>query len=98
MSNASSHNHELKLNRAVQHLERLEAEIKRWVGGHPYFLVSEFDPERGEHGVWIRPEGEPPAEFGILIGDCLHNLRSALDSLAYDLARTYQGGSLLPDT
>jgi len=98
MSNARAHNHDLKLKRAVQHLEYLEAEIKRWLGGHPYFLVSMFDPKRGEHGVWLTPEGEPPAEFGILIGDCLHNLRSALDSLAYDLAETYQEGPLSQDT
>jgi hypothetical protein len=88
------YNHELKLDRAVQHLERLEAEVRRWLGGHPYFVVSKFDPERGEHSVWIRPEGEPPAELGLIIGDCLHNLRSALDSLVYDLATVYQEGLL----
>ncbi len=93
---SGQYNHELKLERAVQHLERLEAEIERWLGRHPYFLVSKFDPQRGEHSIWIRPEGEPPAELGLIIGDCLHNLRSALDSLAYDLARTYQGGPLSP--
>lgn len=91
------YNHDLKLNRAIQHLERLKGEVKRWLGEHPYFLVSKFDPQRGEHSVWIRPEGEPPAEIGLIVGDCLHNLRSALDSLVYDLGRVWKGGELPPD-
>jgi hypothetical protein len=93
---SDQYNHELKLERAVQHLKSLEADIKQWLGEHPYFVVSKFDPERGEHSVWIRPEGDPPAELSLIIGDCLHNLRSALDSLAYDLARTYARKALPP--
>jgi hypothetical protein len=91
------YNHELKLDRALQHLERLKPEVERWLGRHPYFVVSNFDPQRGEHSVWIEPEGEPPAELSLIVGDCLHNLRSALDSLAYDLARVYQGEPLDPE-
>ena len=91
------YNHELKLDRAVQHLERLQREVQRWLGRHPHFVISNFNPERGRYSIWVTPEGEPPAELGLIIGDCLHNLRSALDSLAYDLARTCQGGTLSPE-
>jgi hypothetical protein len=93
---SGQYNHELKLDRAVQHLERLQSEVKRWLGRHPYFVVSKFDPQRGEHSIWVQPESDPPPELGLIIGDCLHNLRSALDSLVYDLARAYQRGALPP--
>ncbi len=89
--------YQLKLDQAAEHLQSLKAKIERWLGGHPYVLVNKFNPERGEHSVWIRPEGEPPAEFSIIVGECLYNLRSALDYLVYDLVKAHKGTPLSSD-
>lgn len=59
--------------------------------------MIEFDPHRVENSVSINVREQPPPEFGLIIGDCLHNLRSALDSLAYDLARACKGEPLPDD-
>jgi hypothetical protein len=83
--------HDLKLYRALQHIERLEVEVERWLGGYPYSLTVEFDPERSENCIWINPLRKPPIEFSLIIGERLHNLRSALDSLVYALAIRNQG-------
>lgn len=89
--------HELKLNRASYHLDRLEAEVREWRERETHRYVSHFDRESGKHLVHIRFPEPVPAEFRLTIGDCLHNLRSALDNLAYELAVRHHGSSPLPE-
>jgi hypothetical protein len=85
------YSHELKLDRALHHLNSLQAEVQGWLTGNPYRLVKEFDAQRGEHVVRVEILDEPPATFGLIVGDCLHNLRSALDNLVYELAVAHSG-------
>lgn len=83
----------LKLDNAQTHLERLESEIWRYrVGkvpgrGEPYRVVhqsqSESDPYYVIRVVLLE---EPPPMLGVLIGDWLPNVRSALDHIAWQLA------------
>jgi hypothetical protein len=82
-------NHALRLDRAFENLQELEAEVKRWLGGNAYGFVQEFDPQRGEYAVRVIAHEQPPASINLLISECLHNLRSALDNLVYDLALAY---------
>jgi hypothetical protein len=37
---------------------------------------------------------KPPSSLSLIIGDCLHNLRSALDSLVFELALAEAQGPL----
>ena len=97
MDRSEAYDHDLKLYRALQHLERLEVEVKRWLGGNPYSIGIESDPERRENALWVNPLHPPPADFSLIIGDCLHNLRSALDSLVYTLAIANHGSPLSKD-
>lgn len=89
--------HELKLNRASYHLDRLEAEVRKWRNRHTHRYASHFDRESGKQLVHIRFPEPVPAEFRLIIGDCLHNLRSALDNLVYELALAYVGFDPLPE-
>jgi len=82
------------LYRALQHIENLKVEVEQWLGGTPYTITSEFDPEGGENILWINALDHPPDDFSLIIGDCLHNLRSALDSLVYALAIAEKGDPL----
>jgi hypothetical protein len=87
-------NHVLRLDRALYHLQSLETEVGRWVEKRPYRLWTKFDPKSGKNLIWAEVLEPPPAELGLIIGDCLNNLRSALDNLAYELALTHYRGSL----
>ena len=44
---------------------------------------------------WVEVLKPPPAaELSLIIGDCLHNLRAALDNLAFELALAHKRGRL----
>jgi hypothetical protein len=90
--------HELKLDRASHHLDRLNAEIREWRERHTHRYVSHIDRESGKQFAYIKFPEPIPASLRLIIGDCLHNLRSALDNLAYELAVGHQGSSPLPDS
>jgi hypothetical protein len=73
----------------------LDEQIDDWMdGAHRY--VAELDPQSGKKHVRVKVLNPPPVALRLLIGDCLHNLRSALDNLAYELAVEHQRGPL-PD-
>jgi hypothetical protein len=85
-----------KITRAGDHLERLDRESRRFVEENRYILTIEDDMEHPpERVVRLRsvrqPEIDPPLRFGILAGEILYNLRSALDYLIWELA-TVGGG------
>jgi hypothetical protein len=77
---------ESKLDRADQHLHALERKIDRWRAGHPYGIVDDIDPETLENVVRLKPTRSIPPTLPLLIGECLYNLRSALDHLVQELA------------
>jgi hypothetical protein len=95
MSDEFSHN--LKLDRASYHLNSLDTEIRKWSERHTHRYESHFDRESGKQSVRIRFPEPVPAVFRLIIGDCLHNLRSALDNLVYELALAYVGFDPLPE-
>ena len=93
MSDADLHNHELKLRRAAEHLALLDEQIDDWMdGAHRY--VAELDPQSGKKHIIVKVLNPPPVALRLLIGDSLHNFRSALDNLAYELAVAHHGGGL----
>ncbi len=77
-----------KLQWAEHHFQTLEDQISAWQESGGYGLVAEFDPKTEEHTVWLKAETPPPV-LPLIIGDALHEMRSALDQLAYALAETF---------
>ena len=75
---------QLKLERAERHLAEIEAVAERVTEGYRTAVVTERVDERR---YVCRLEGAPtlPPEFTTVVGDCLHNQRSALDHLAWQL-------------
>jgi hypothetical protein len=84
-----------KLKRVQQNLEAMDTENGAYIASHPYTIVPEFEDETGWHRIelWAQP---PRPIFGIIIGEAIHNLRSALDQLAWQLA-TLDGDPPQPD-
>jgi len=86
--------HEMKLRRAVHHIDALEAEADRWLARPPYALRRSVDVATAERLLLVELLEPVPGELAAVAGDALHNLRSALDNLVYELAVAYKGEPL----
>lgn len=76
-----------KLDRAKTHFHALNKSIGAFKRSKTHdFVVTKFDPNTGEKVVHLKILKEPKnPEWGLLLGDMIHNLRSALDHLAWQL-------------
>jgi hypothetical protein len=76
-----------KLDRAKTHFQALNRSIGAFKRSKTHdFIVTKFDPDTGEKVVHLKILKEPKnPEWGLLLGDMLHNLRSALDHLVWQL-------------
>lgn len=86
--------HELKLDQALHHVERFEEEASRWLAKPPYRFLHEVDLATAEKLLLVELLEPVPGQLATIAGDCLHNLRSALDNLAYELAVAHTGHPL----
>lgn len=84
----------LKIDRATEHLEELHKEVGAYLDSGPYEVVRESQ-EEGNPLLVCKVNRLPPLRLSVLLGDFLHNLRSSLDHLAWQLVLT-NGGH--PDT
>jgi hypothetical protein len=84
--------HERRLQRALYHLDNLEAEIAAWVEEGPYRTWSEPDVDSAKKVLRVEVLGTPPPELSLIVGDCLHNLRCSLDNLVLELAIAFNNG------
>jgi len=82
----------LKLDRAQEHLLELDAAIGEYLDSEPYKPVRNFPPSN-QHLMLIEFHvvNEPDERLGVIIGDCVHNLRSSLDHLACRLVESNGG-------
>jgi hypothetical protein len=77
-----------KFRRAEQHFDLLQAEIRGFFHReHQPIGVSAgyLDAESGWHIFYGFVEEEPPLRLGVILGDFVHNARSALDHLVWQL-------------
>lgn len=76
----------LKLWRAQCHLVDMQNEINAFFLQTPYRTVL-YKHEAGLHHVLrVHTTQEPPVELPLMAGDCMQNMRVALDQLAWSLA------------
>jgi hypothetical protein len=70
-----------KIERAKEHLADLDREINSFTASNPYRFVIHDDPDGTRH--IILDSHEPiPMRWSAIVGDIIHNARSALDVLA----------------
>lgn len=69
----------------LQHAERLlnDPEEER--------MVIDYDPEQGCHIASLILRQLPPPDFAVTLGECIHNLRSALEYTVWQLACKAKG-------
>jgi hypothetical protein len=82
----------LKLDRMQVHLDELHRELDNYRDRHP---VDWGDPEIDETAkiatYYAHVHEQPKPHFGAIVGDCIQNLRSALDYLIYALSAPPNG-------
>ena len=74
-----------KIDRAKRHIRDLELARERFFGEEPARFATKFDSQTGYELFYITHLRTPHAEFGLIAGDVIHNIRSALDHLAWQL-------------
>lgn len=84
----------LKLSRAETHLHELADAVNEFLAGDLFDPVADLD-YRGRPVVRVTNVRQPPAELSVLAGECIYNLRSALDHVAYQLAVLNSGSTRL---
>lgn len=80
-----------KLRRARHHERDLEAALRQYSELNPFELVSKL--EGNDLVVRVHIRHEIPEELSLIVGDLLHNARSALDLLATSAARDFASES-----
>lgn len=76
-----------KVNRAESQLVTLQKITQDFFEINRYTVVlAEFDRKTGGQNIRISNCPKLPDEWGVIIGEIAHNLRSALDALAWQLA------------
>jgi hypothetical protein len=75
----------LKVERAEKHIGDLKIAFDRFIETHPHTLCIDNDPQTGAQTVQVRFSETPPANLSLILGDAIHNLRSALDHATWEL-------------
>jgi hypothetical protein len=75
-----------KFYRVRVHYDELLRELTAYYDSMPDTAHTKIDPETKARG-WMFPEGgaDVPARIGLIVGDCIQNLRSSLDYLVWEL-------------
>jgi hypothetical protein len=75
-----------KLDRAEEHRLEFDHLVEEYVGGEPYTIYSQYDPQTGWHTLRWQALREPPLErLALVFGDMISNLRTTLDYLVWQL-------------
>jgi hypothetical protein len=84
-----------KLGRAAEHVETFWLGMRDYMNRNPHAIVEDREPDdEGWRVSRLRELEDPPVGLSLVFGDCIHNMRTALDSLAYQLARLGGGASM----
>jgi hypothetical protein len=83
---------QLKLDRAKEHLQALDDAIGDYLNSDPHAIVRNIQPSDQRLVLFeFQVRIEPGERLGLIIGDCVQNVRSALDHLACRLVEANGG-------
>ena len=75
----------LKIKRAKQHIIELNRVVDTYSAQHPLRIFRSFDGKASQVTYRVKAKIPMPTEIPLVIGDAIHNLRSALDLLIYEM-------------
>lgn len=76
-----------KLQRANKHIDDFESGLNDFLREYGYRLVPDTDPGMTQKSMLLQPERSLPDSLICTVGDAIHNFRSALDHLAFAVAK-----------
>jgi hypothetical protein len=77
----------LKFRRGKEHLDALDREFRTFCSADSYTVIHEYDAERTQNVLRFKMlKTAPQHTWGLILGDAVHNARSALDYIAWRLA------------
>jgi hypothetical protein len=90
------HGIRLKIERAKKHVRDLDSCIKSFLAKKPYTLAAKPHPiaEIRHTTLYVAHVDPVPDDISLIVGDAIHNLRSALDYLMWQLV---EAGGGVPD-
>jgi len=68
-----------KLRWAKHHFEILRPQIEAFEKRDAHRVSVEIDADAGEYVFYVHDLEIPNRDWGLIIGDCIHNARTALD-------------------
>jgi hypothetical protein len=80
-----------KVARAKEHVENLKLAVRAFLDEGPYVAIGYDEPETGDRVVRFNASLEVPPRISIIVGDVIHNLRSGLDHLAWQICLACSG-------
>ena len=83
-----------KAARALKHIRDADSVASAYESAKPYEIRREATDRPGEVAFRFRLLKPVPVELLTIIGDAIHNMRSSLDSVAFELARQQLRGTM----
>jgi hypothetical protein len=83
-----------KANRAKEHIDSLRLQVDEFRASGPYSLTPEPTETPGRLAYRLRYSMPIPVRISTTVGDALHNLRAALENLAFEIARRGVGEAM----
>lgn len=80
-----------KLRWARKHFDPLRREIETFEQNDKHTISHEIDANQGKYTFYIHGLDSPDPDWGLQLGDCLHNARTALDYLYVRLVALVTG-------
>lgn len=77
----------LKWEGAIRNLEAIKVKVAEFAESDPHRVAVNFEPETGCHVARMDIREDPDPQLGVMVGEFVHNLRSCLDHIAWQLAR-----------
>ena len=81
----------LKVERAKGHIADLQSTFETFVQAHRNPLRINRDPETGAMSAEVHFGDPIPSSLALILGDAVHNLRTALDHATWELFGLYSG-------
>ncbi|HUF60065.1 MAG TPA: hypothetical protein VMR89_11410 [Actinomycetota bacterium] len=85
----------LKIDRAHERRNALNTEFLTFLSSHPYDITAHFDRDKSEVVVEAIVRKNPDPMWSVAVGEILHDIRSSLDHLVWQLVGANRG-RLLP--
>ena len=74
-----------KIERAKEHVHELNGQVAEYLAGNPFQLRVRERSNPHDRLVYIEAKKPVPEHFALILGDAVHNLRSAIDHISYGI-------------